>query len=187
MTGSGPVTTSITTRVKPGHEAAFEDFLDGMAVAASGFAGYEADEIYRPTGNGDEYRIVYRFDADRSLRRWLGSQERESWLKRGRVHFAAPMETRCLTGLESWFTVPSQQGQPRPAPYKMALLTWVTIFPIITAVVLITTPWLVGVAVIPRLALTTAITVPLMTWVFMPRVTRIFAGWLYPDRLSDST
>ena len=100
MTGSGPVTTSITTRVKPGHEAAFEDFLDGMAVAASGFAGYEGVEIYRPTGNGDEYRIVYRFDADRSLRRWLGSQERESWLKTvdgvADVGFA----------LSAWFTDP---------------------------------------------------------------------------------
>jgi antibiotic biosynthesis monooxygenase (ABM) superfamily enzyme len=187
MTDSGRVTTSITTRVKPGHEAAFEHLLDGMAAAASRFAGYEGVEIYRPTGNGNEYRIVYRFDADRSLRRWLNSQERESWLERGRIHFAAPMETQFLTGLESWFTLPSQQGQPPPAPYKMALLTWVTIFPIITVVVLLTTPWLAAVTVIPRLALTTAITVPLMTWVFMPRVTRIFAAWLYPDRLSGRT
>jgi antibiotic biosynthesis monooxygenase (ABM) superfamily enzyme len=25
------------------------------------------------------------------------------------------------------------------------------------------------------------VTVPLMTWVVMPRVTRLLRGWLYPD------
>jgi antibiotic biosynthesis monooxygenase (ABM) superfamily enzyme len=31
-----------------------------------------------------------------------------------------------------------------------------------------------------RLAITTALTVSLMTWVVMPRVTRLVGGWRYP-------
>lgn len=54
----------------------------------------------------------------------------------------------------------------------MALLTWATIFSLITLVVLALGPVLDDFAVIPRLAVTTAVTVPLMTWVVMPRVTR---------------
>ena len=39
-----------------------------------------------------------------------------------------PMRTSFVTGLESWFTLPSQPGLVPPPPYKMALLTWLTIF-----------------------------------------------------------
>jgi antibiotic biosynthesis monooxygenase (ABM) superfamily enzyme len=62
----------------------------------------------------------------------------------------------------------------------MALLTWATIFPLITLVVLALDPLLIELALVPRLAITTAVTVPLMTWVVMPRVTRALRGWLYP-------
>jgi antibiotic biosynthesis monooxygenase (ABM) superfamily enzyme len=31
-------------------------------------------------------------------------------------------------------------------------------------------------------AITTAVTVPLMTWIVMPRVTRALRRWLYPAR-----
>ena len=62
----------------------------------------------------------------------------------------------------------------------MALVTWVTIFPLITVVVLVLDPLLVRLDVVPRLAVTTAVTVPIMTWLVMPRVTRLLRGWLYP-------
>jgi hypothetical protein len=62
----------------------------------------------------------------------------------------------------------------------MALLTWITIFPLITLVVVVLDPVLEELALVPRLALTTAVTVPIMTWVVMPRVTRLLRGWLYP-------
>jgi antibiotic biosynthesis monooxygenase (ABM) superfamily enzyme len=44
-----------------------------------------------------------------------------------------PMRTEYLTGLETWFTLPTDPGAPAPPRYKMALLTWITIFPLIAA------------------------------------------------------
>jgi hypothetical protein len=41
-------------------------------------------------------------------------------------------------------------------------------------------PLLDGLPVVVRLGITTAVAVPLMTWVVMPRVTRLFRVWLYP-------
>jgi hypothetical protein len=38
---------------------------------------------------------------------------------------------------------------------------------------------------VPSLAITTAVTVPIMTWLVMPRVTRLLRGWLYPRSRSD--
>jgi antibiotic biosynthesis monooxygenase (ABM) superfamily enzyme len=177
----GPVTTTITRRVKPGHEAAYEEFLEGMIAAASRFPGHLGVEVFRPDAPGGEYRIVYRFDSAEHLRRWLASDERAAWLERAEPHAIGPIRTRYLTGLESWFTLPARPGAPPPPPYKMALLTWITITPLITGVVLALEPLLEEFALVPRLAITTAVTVPLMTWVVMPRVTLLLRRWLFPD------
>jgi uncharacterized protein len=63
----------------------------------------------------------------------------------------------------------------------MAIVTWVTIFPLITLVVVATAPLIGSLPLVVRLGVTTLVTVPLMTWVVMPRVTRLLGGWLYPD------
>jgi antibiotic biosynthesis monooxygenase (ABM) superfamily enzyme len=181
---TGPVTTTVTRRVKPGHEAAYEAFLAGISGAAQGFPGYLGIEIFRPTpgGQGGEYRTVYRFDSAAHLRGWLDSPERAAWLQRAEPHVAGPMRTQFLTGLEGWFTLPTQPGIPPPPRYKMAVLTWVTIFPLITLVVVATAPLIGSLPLVARLGITTAVTVSLMTWVVMPRVTRLLGRWLYPDR-----
>jgi hypothetical protein len=56
----GPVTTTVTRQIKPGHEAAYEAFLAGISGAARTFPGYLGIEIFRPTpgGHGGEYRTV---------------------------------------------------------------------------------------------------------------------------------
>jgi antibiotic biosynthesis monooxygenase (ABM) superfamily enzyme len=116
------------------------------------------------------------------LRAWLESDEHAAWLVRAEPHVLGPMRTSFVTGLETWFTLPGQPGAPPPSPYKMALLTGITIFPLITAIVAVTGPLLESLPVAVRLGITTALTVPLMTWVVMPRVTRLLRGWLYPGR-----
>jgi len=184
--GTGPVTATVTRRVKPGHQAAYEEFLAGIGGAAKAFPGYLGEEVFRPGGGeGGEYRIVYRFDSSAHLRAWLDSPERAAWLTRAEPHVAGPMRTQVLTGLEGWFTLPAQPGAPPPPPYKMAILTWVTIFPLITVVVVVSAPLIGGLHLVLRLAVTTLVTVSLMTWVVMPRVTALLRRWLYPGRQGD--
>ena len=178
----GPVTTTVTRRVKPGHEVFYEQFLAGIIAAATRFPGHLGVEVFRPASASEgEYRTVYRFDTGEHLQAWLDSDEHAAWLERAEPHVIGPMRTQFLTGLESWFTLPGRPGSPPPPPYKMALLTWVTIFPLITLVVLALDPLLVRLDLVPRLAVTTAVTVPIMTWLVMPRVTRLLRGWLYPQ------
>jgi antibiotic biosynthesis monooxygenase (ABM) superfamily enzyme len=178
---TGPVTTTVTRRVKPGHEPFYESFLEGILAAAARFPGHLGVEVFRPrSASAGEYRTVYRFDTGEHLRAWLDSAERAAWLERAEPHVVGPMRTQFLTGLESWFTLPDRPGTPPPPPHKMALLTWITIFPLITIVVIVLEPLLETLSVVPRLAITTAITVPIMTWLVMPRVTRLLRGWLYP-------
>jgi antibiotic biosynthesis monooxygenase (ABM) superfamily enzyme len=179
--GDGPVTTTVIRRVKRGHEAVYEQFLEGIIAAASVFPGHLGVEVFRPeTGTAGEYRIVYRFDDAQHLRRWLDSDEHAAWLERAEPHAIGPVRTSFVTGLESWFTLPGRHGALPPPPHKMALLTWITIFPLITGIVVATGPLLEDLPVVLRLGITTAVAVPLMTWVMMPRVTRLLHRWLYP-------
>jgi uncharacterized protein len=176
-----PTTTSVRRRVKPGHEGAYEEILKGIIAAARRSPGFLGVEVFRPDSPGGEYQIVYRFDAAENLQRWLASEERDEWLMRASPHVAGPTRTQFLTGLESWFTLPSGPQAAPPPPHKMALLTWLTIFPLITGVIVALNPLLHDVALVPRLAITTAVTVSLMSWVVMPRVTRALRPWLYPS------
>lgn len=170
----------MTRRVRPGHEPFYEQFLEGIIAAASEFPGHLGVEVFRPqSATAGEYRTVYRFDNAEHLRAWLDSEVHAAWLGRAEPHVIGPMRTSFVTGLESWFTLPGARGTP-PPPYKMALLTWITIFPLITAIVAITGPLLEELPMVLRLGITTALAVPLMTWVVMPRVTRLLRAWLYP-------
>jgi uncharacterized protein len=181
-TGGDPVTTTVSRRVRPGHEAEYEQVLQGLIAVATKFPGHLGVEVFRPqTAGAGEYRTVYRFDTPEHLRAWLDSAERAAWLARAETHVIGPIRTSFVTGLETWFTLPSQPATAPPPPHKMALLTWVTIFPLITAIVALTGPRLAELPLAVRLAITTALTVSLMTWVVMPRVTRLLGGWLYPD------
>jgi antibiotic biosynthesis monooxygenase (ABM) superfamily enzyme len=177
----GPVTTTVTRRVKPGHEPFYDQFLEGVIAAASRFPGHLGVEVFRPeSAAAGEYRIVYRFDTGEHLRAWLDSDERAAWVERAEPHVIGPMRTRFMTGLETWFTLPDSPNAPPPPAYKMALLTWITIFPLITLVVIALDPLLEKLDLVPRLAVTTAVTVPIMTWLVMPRITRLLRSWLYP-------
>jgi uncharacterized protein len=110
----------------------------------------------------------------------VDSDAHVAWLQRAEPHVLGPVRTQFVTGLESWFTLPSSPALAPPPPYKMALITWLTIFPLITGVVIVIGPVVAGLPLVPRLGVTTAIAVPLMTWVVMPRVTRLLHRWLYP-------
>jgi antibiotic biosynthesis monooxygenase (ABM) superfamily enzyme len=177
----GPITTTVTRRVKPGHEPFYDQFLEGIIAAARRFPGHLGVEVFRPeSASAGEYRVVYRFATAQHLRAWLDSDEHATWLERAEPHVIGPMRTQFVTGLETWFTLPGRPTTPPPPPYKMALVTWITIFPLITLVVVVLGPLLKDLALVPNLAITTALTVPIMTWLVMPRVTRLLRGWLYP-------
>lgn len=116
-----------------------------------------------------------------NLRRWEESEVRCEWLARAESLTLGPPETQILTGLETWFTLPTQQAIVPPPRYKMALLTWLGIFPLITGILGLLGPiFLNGLPLGLRTLILTAVLVALMTYVVMPRLSQLFAWWLYP-------
>lgn len=138
--------------------------------------------MLRPSGPEDEeYRIVFRFDHASNLKRWEGSEERQRRLREVQP-LVREEKVRVLTGLETWFTLPSKPGEPAPPRYKMAAVTWLAVFPLITAIFFLFEPLLNQLPMALRTLVPTVVMVTLMTYVIMPRLTRLFSFWLYPDR-----
>ena len=97
LTGD-PVITTVTRRVRPGHEAAYEAFLEGVISAARRFPGHLGVEVFRPPSVGGEYRTVYRFDSEEHLRAWLDSDEHAAWLERAEPRSRYLLDVITTTG-----------------------------------------------------------------------------------------
>jgi len=176
-----PVTAVASRKVKPGCEKEFEDWVSGVASEAEGFSGYLGSNVFRPTTDeDDEYTIVFKFDHASNLERWQSSEERSSWNDKAQHLILEEPKVRVLTGLEAWFTLPSKEGAPPPPRYKMAVITWLAVFPLATLVFLALQPLLGGAPAILRTLVFTIVMVTTMTYVVMPRITRLFSFWLYP-------
>lgn len=177
-----PVTIVAAHKVKPGKEKALEETMSGLLQTAMSFEGHLGANILRPTDLGDpQYRIIFKFDRMSNLRRWEKSQERREWLIRlaGLTQDSSPLQI--LTGLETWFTIPRGRAIVPPPRYKMALITWLAIFPLISGINALFGSFLSQLPPLFRSLVLTAVMVPLMTYVVMPRITRLFAPWLYPS------
>lgn len=66
----------------------------------------------------------------------------------------------------------------RAPVWKMALLTWIGLWPTVTVVMWTVRPQIAGLPVAVQTFLMTGLIVPTMAWVHMPLLTRLFRGWL---------
>jgi uncharacterized protein len=178
-----PATAMASRRVKRGREQEFEEWVSGILAAANKFPGYLGAEVLRPSDPDDnEYKIIVQFDHASNLHAWETSEERQCWLRRSRPLLHEKEKVHILTGLETWFTLPSKPGEPAPPRYKMAVVTWLGVFPIVTVIYSLFGQWMSLLPPLVRALVFTVVMITLMTYVIMPRMTRLFSFWLYPDR-----
>lgn len=174
------VTAVITHRVRSGREAGYEAWIKGIAADARQFEGHLSVNILRPQpGVSSDYVIVLQFDSCLHLNAWLNSDIRKNWINRVQPLIQEQESVQVLTGLESWFQLPKQAGHAAPKRYKQAILIWVGVMIVsllvhpLLAPVLQYLPWLL------RVAFSAAITVALLSYVIMPRLTRWLKRWLF--------
>lgn len=174
-----PVTVVVRRRPRPGCEAQLEAWLRDVIAVMGRFPGYQGSTVLRPSGDGGlEHVLVFRFASFADFQRWQASDERTAWLARAEPLTEAH-EVRTQEGLEPFFDLPAHRAAPPPR-WKMAVLTWVGLYPLVVGVGLATRPWLGEVPFALAVAPQTAITVALMAWLVMPVLTRRASGWLYP-------
>lgn len=178
-----PVTIDVSRRIKPGCEAAFEEILLGTIAAAMTFEGHLGVNVFRPTTTmNSEYRVIFKFDHLSNLRRWEESEIRREWLAQMEDLTLGLAKIQVLTGLETWFTLPGQRTITPPPRYKMAIITWLAIFFLIVGINILFGAFLNSLPMLLRSFILTVTLVSLMTYVVMPRMTQLFAEWLYPAK-----
>lgn len=178
---NNPVTVLISRRVLRGQEAEFQRLMAGMQAEAKAFPGHMGGFLIPPEADEGCWRMLFAFDNDVNLQAWTGSVERQRWLQRIAQVTHGDAATRVLSGLETWFALPSARVKAPPPRWKMALVTWLGIYPLVQLVAHTVTPAL-GPLLPPWLTAivgTAAITVA-MTWLVMPTLVRLLAGFLYP-------
>jgi hypothetical protein len=72
------------------------------------------------------------------------------------------------------------QRQTAPPRYKMALLSWVGAYAVITGILAVLGPMMATWPLLLRTLLLSVLMVAAMTWLVVPAVTRLFRGWLAP-------
>ena len=179
---SPPVTVLVTRRVRHGRAPEFERLMAGMQAAAASFPGHMGGFLIPPEqAEQGCYRVLFAFDTDAHLQDWTQSRERQRWLRRiaDVTHGDAAM--RVMSGLETWFELPAARTKSPPPRWKMAMVTWMGIFPLVLLTSHTIAP-LLGSLIHPLLAtsIVTGLITVAMTWVVMPALVPLFSNWLYP-------
>ena len=181
------VTVLITRRVAPASRAAFETGMQGMLAAAEGFEGHLGGQLVPPeeAGNGTEpllYHVVFAFDSEAHLAAWQSSPERAHWLAQVAPHTVGAQQLRRVSGFDYWFARPGATTRAAPPRWKVAVVTWLGIFPTVLLLFLTVAPLLEHWLLVPRVMVITALVVVLMTWVVAPRLTRWLDPWLHAKK-----
>lgn len=169
---TGAVTMVLSRRVPPGQDAEYERYLELLHSRAHGVRGYLGTEVVRDA-SAHEYVSIVRFDSWANLRSWQASGELERWQV-----MAGVASVNYVDGIELWFDVSHARAQA-PSRHKMALVLTV----LVTMLSLVLTPLIQHLAGAPRplrVLVGATLQVMLLTYVIMPRVTRLLAFWLFP-------
>ena len=127
---TAPASAVISTRVKPGMEAAYRTWEQKVAAAQSkarGLQGYRFEPAV--PGVQDDFVAILRFDCAANLHAWLESPERQTLVAEA-APLTAEFHTRTVhSGFEQWFRDAAPAGAPAPAAWKMNMIVLLTLYP----------------------------------------------------------
>jgi len=176
---TGAVTLVVARRVLPGREAEYERLLRVLHQQVHGTQGYLGTEVVHNSAE-HEYVSIVRFDSLANLRAWEASGQRERWQVELDGIVTGNATVRHAEGLEFWFesTQPSVRA---PSRQKMALVLVVVVAALSMVLVPLMTRLVGHEPRFIRVTIGAIVQVVLLTYVIMPRVTRLLAFWLFPS------
>jgi uncharacterized protein len=171
-----PIHVAITRKVKPGSERAFEDSLRECFRETLGREGVLGVHLISPPpgSNTSAYGILRSFADERERDEFYHSELFERWQKQVAKLTEGERTYRELHGLEAWF----RTGEP-PARWKMALLSWLGVWPTSLLVGNLIGPVLAGFPTVLSSAVVGAVMIVCLTWIVMPLLVKLFHSWLH--------
>ena len=182
MTGD-PVTVVVRRRVKPGAEVEFERAMREFVGFALAFPGNRGIDVLRPQPGGSrQYTVVDRFADWNARNAFKESPDYRAWMARLSEFTEHDTYIEERDGLGGWFTPPEAPKPAPPARLKMALVTFVGVYPLTSSLPVLGN-WLLPTwhPLLVNVLVTGAI-VAALTWIIMPVLTRVFARWLFAGK-----
>lgn len=174
-----PVSTHVSRTVPAAKAAQFEELLHEVITAARAYPGHLGVDVLRPEGGGT-YQMIFRYRTHADNAVWMDSGTRHELVARidDLLDDGAVAAVRSVDGWEGWFVTPGYAPPLPPRRWKMALITLSALYPIVLTVLTASRPLTGGWPTPLALLLTTGVSIPLMTWVVMPFLTRRIGAWL---------
>jgi uncharacterized protein len=173
------VTTFVARHIKPGKEKAFENWMHRISSAVAQQPGFRGITIIAPEENNAVRYILYKFSDSEHLQRWEKSATKKQFIKELRQY--ATQHYARASGMETWFTL-HKHHLNAPPRWKMFLtaLSGVYITSIIARILF--TPYIGTWHLLLTTAIYSTITVGILTWFYMPTITKLLRRWLYPEQ-----
>jgi|SRR5882672_4539757 len=171
-----PIHIAITRRVRPGCEAEFQQALLEFMQASFSHNGVSGVSMLTPPPGSDtrEFGILRTFHNEQERDAFYKSPMFKGWEERARKLTEGEPVHRQLQGLEAWFRSPYNP----PPRWKMAIATFLGVFPIAMALNLTLGRAIRSWNFILSSALFNACVVSLLTWIVMPIITGALHRWL---------
>ncbi|MEV6810957.1 antibiotic biosynthesis monooxygenase [Micromonospora sp. NPDC051296] len=188
---AAPVTVAVARRADPARTDEMVAWMRAGTALAEAFPGFLGAGWVRSAPGSGEWHMLYRFADQDTLRRWEESPQRHWWLTsaQGIVEHTR-IERR--TGIEGWFDPPREEiverldaaptVPPSPPRWKQAVTIWLAFFPLSLTATLLTGRLLPGLPTPARVLVMTLTLTPLMTYLVLPRITRVLQWWLHGQR-----
>jgi antibiotic biosynthesis monooxygenase (ABM) superfamily enzyme len=172
----------VTHTVKPGVEQRYEEWTREILDAVSRYPGYLGREVFRPAQGNRKYTIIVRFDTDEHLKGWADSDARKEFISQAGDMLEKGDQNEVRTGIDFWFT---PEGTRPPKAWKQFLLTASAVYPLSLILPRLLAPLYraappLGHPLISALLMAALLT-GLLTFVIMPRYTRLVRRWLYKE------
>lgn len=172
------VTRIARRKAKPGREAEYEELIREMFSYMRRHTGFMGADLVPPEQPGQEYQVIVNFRSEDDLLQWDGSALRLAIHERMRAVTENEPDYRVLSGLEAWFVPAAVAPAPHPPRIKMAVVTWLGIYPTVAIILWVLSPVLAPLPYLLRVGVLTGVIVVVMTWGVMPRLTQLLRPWL---------
>jgi antibiotic biosynthesis monooxygenase (ABM) superfamily enzyme len=174
----GPRASTVITQHYPADKAdTFMAWQREVAALAGAYPGYQATEVYPPTGGGDEWVIIIHFDDEARLQAWLDAPERAAWLAKLPDEALGFRQQTMPTGFGSWVAGQTADGTPIPS-WKSFLLVLLGLYPVVMLLTLVVSPRTVDLGTAFAMLLGNVLSVATLQWAVMPLLNRALAPWL---------
>ncbi|HBE70351.1 MAG TPA: antibiotic biosynthesis monooxygenase, partial [Planctomycetaceae bacterium] len=166
--------------VRKGREADFEEALKRFVARSLEHHGTTGAHLLHPTAASRprEYGILRSFKDEQHMREFYDSALFAAWESEVAEMVEGQPVYRDLHGLEAFF----RDGGNRlpPARWRMAIVTWLGVYPVVLFWSTLLAPWL-SQSLAPAFVtgFVTLAAVVTLTWLVMPKLTKLFSPWLH--------